>query len=99
MHKVIGEYLLRLELPFLTTISKVEVTSDLKWCKVWVTIMGPPAAQQETLKRISADLFDLQEELLHQLRMKIIPKVSFVLDHAEEYASHINELIRKTHEE
>ncbi len=99
MHKEVGDYLLRLELPTLVTISKVEVTPDLKWCKVWVTILGEEKTQVESMKRMKDDLPDMQKQLNHKLKMKFVPKISFVVDHGEEYASRINELLKKTHEE
>ena len=95
----VGNYLKRLELPALTTISKVEVTPDLKWCKIWVTILGEKPQQDQVMKILAGSLYDLQGELIETLEMKIVPRVKFVIDHGEEYASHINELLRKAHEE
>ncbi|MEJ0021700.1 MAG: ribosome-binding factor A [Candidatus Doudnabacteria bacterium] len=99
MHEKIGEYLKLLELPALTTISKVEVTPDLKWSKVWITVMGDGKKQTEVLKIIGENLRDLQKQLNRELTMKFVPKIKFVMDHGEEYAAKINELLRKTHEE
>src|SRR3990167_1744332 len=83
----IGNYILRLELPALTTISKVEVTPDLKWCKVGVTVMGEEKQQKAVLDRLSEDVRDLQDELNRKLTMKFVPKVKFVIDKGEEYAA------------
>ena len=99
IHKGAGEYLSLLELSGLTTISKVEVTPDLKWGKVWVTIMGSVAVQRQTLGEIVEQLPEFQHGLIRKLKMKIVPRVSFVLDHGEEYAAHINELLKKTHDD
>lgn len=99
LQQAIGNYLMRLELPSLTTISKVEVTPDLKWCKVWITVMGNTETQNQTLKTLNEELYDLQGELNRKFEMKFVPKVKFAIDHGEEYASHINELLRKTHEQ
>ena len=98
LHHEVGEYLLHFELPAITTISKVEVTPDLKWCKIWITILGETAIQQEALRLIKENLPQMQAAINDKMTMKFVPRISFVLDHAEEYASHINELLRKTHE-
>ncbi len=90
---------MRLELPALTTISKVEVTPDLKWSKVWITIMGNTQTQQKTLQILNENLFDMQGELIRKLKMKIVPRVKFVIDHGEEYAAKINDLLRKAKED
>jgi ribosome-binding factor A len=95
----VGDYILRLELPALTTISKVEITPDLKWGKIWITVMGDVKKQTEVLKILQENIFDLQGELNRAMAMKIVPRIKFVVDHGEEYAAKINELLRKTHED
>lgn len=99
LQQEIGEYLLQLELPALTTISKVEVTPDLKWCKIWITVMGDEKKQAEVLENLRSKLYDLQGELNRKLTMKFVPRVKFVIDHGEEYAAKINELLRKANED
>lgn len=95
----VGIYLNLLELPALTTISKVEVTPDLKWCKVWLTVMGGKQYQNKVLEELEDNLYDIQGEINRKLEMKIVPRVKFVIDHGEEYAAHINELLKKAHHE
>jgi ribosome-binding factor A len=82
----------------MTTISKVEVTADLKWGRVWITILGDEAEQKKVFKILKSNLAELQQGLIEKFDMKIVPRVKFIIDHAEEYAAHINELLRKTHE-
>ncbi|MBX4186766.1 MAG: ribosome-binding factor A [Candidatus Doudnabacteria bacterium] len=94
-----GAYLMKMELPALTTISKVEVTPDLKWGKIWITVMGDEKQQKAVLNCLHEELFELQGELNRTLEMKIVPRVKFVIDHGEEYASKINELLRKANED
>ncbi len=95
----VGEFLARMELPALTTISKVEVTPDLKWGKIWITVMGDKKKQEEVLETLKEKMFDLQGELNRAMSMKIVPRIKFVIDHGEEYAAKINELLRKAHED
>ena len=98
LQQEIGAYLQKLELPSLTTISKVEVTPDLKWGKVWITVMGDETKQETVLAILKAQLFDLQGELNRKFKMKFVPRVKFVIDHGQEYASHINDILRKANE-
>ena len=99
LQQKIGDYLLQLELPALTTISKVEVTPDLKWGKVWITIMGDETSQAKVLETLREKLYDLQGQLHRALTMKFVPKVKFMVDHGEEYAAKINDLLRKANED
>ncbi|MBX4191772.1 MAG: 30S ribosome-binding factor RbfA [Candidatus Doudnabacteria bacterium] len=99
LQQEIGDYILLLELPALTTISKVEVTPDLKWCKTWITIMGDQKNQDKVMDVLNENLRDLQKELNQNLTMRFVPKVKFVVDHGEEYAAKINELLRKANDD
>lgn len=99
LQQEVGAYIIKTELPALTTISKVEVTPDLKWGKIWITVMGDEKAQKEVMNILHEEMFDLQGEINRAMEMKIVPRVKFVIDHGEEYASKINELLRKAHED
>ena len=94
LQKEIGSFLSLLELPALTTISKVEVTPDLKWCRAWITVMGDETKQTEVLATLQENLFDLQGQLNRKLTMQFVPRVKFAIDHGAEYAAHINEVLK-----
>lgn len=89
-----------LELPFLTTITRVEVSEDLKYAKVWISVL--PAGEEnekQILATLKENIYDLQGGLNRKMETKITPRISFAVDHSGEYASHISDLIKKTHEE
>lgn len=94
-HREVGNFLQGLELPSLTTISKVEVTPDMKWCKVFVTIMGTDEEKNAVMKILMKNRIPMQEQITKDVVMKMVPRVRFVIDHGEEYAAHINELLRE----
>lgn len=99
VQKRLGELLERLEMPSLTTISKVEVSPDLKHAKVWITILEGESKEQEVLDFLQGELYSLQGELNREFTMRNVPRISFFVDHSEEYASHINDLLRKAKKE
>ena len=80
LQQEVGDYLKQLELPVLTTISRVEVTPDLKWCKIWVTIMGNKDQHEEVLAILRENKRELQDSLNHKLIMKFVPRIRFVID-------------------
>lgn len=98
LQEELGAQIIRLELPALTTISKVEVTPDLKWGKIWITILGNTNQQKEVMEVLGENLYDIQGELNRKFTMKFVPKIKFVIDHGEEYAAKINDLLRKANE-
>lgn len=81
----------------LTTVSRVEVSKDTKWVKVWLSIIG--GDDDEIFEIITKNLYDIQGELNRQLDLKLVPRLQFFLDTSPRYAQHIDELIKKIHEE
>jgi len=81
----------------LITISKVETSRDMKWAKIWVSILGGDDAK--ILDTINKNIYDIQGELNKHFATKIIPRLQFFLDTSPRYAQHISELINKVHEE
>lgn len=97
---LLGQQLTKLELPAMTTISKVEVTPDLKWAMVGITVLSKNKNdEKEILAHLSRNLFEMQGELIRNLKMKIVPRIRFVIDKQEEYAAHINTLLKKAKED
>ena len=100
VQKCLGSSLQKLELPFLTTVTQVSVAPDLKTAKVYLSIM--PAGKENVdavMSLIHKNYHDLQSDINEALPIKIRPKIFFEIDMTEEKASHIEELIRKIHDE
>jgi len=78
----------------LVTITSVQVTADLRWADVWVSIYRG--------KRLSviADLAKkkrfIQSGLGRQLRrMRRVPKIKFKIDDSGEYADRLERLLKR----
>ena len=81
----------------ITTIKKVQASRDLRWAKVWITIVN---GNDGTIRKTRKDnIHDIQGELYQQMEMKIIPRISFHLDTTARYAQHIDEIFKQIHEE
>lgn len=81
----------------LITVSRVETSGDSRWAKVWVSIVG--GDDDQILASINKNLYDIQGELNRHLGMKMTPRLQFFLDTTPRYAQHIDELIKKVHED
>ena len=79
----------------LTTISKIETSGDMRWAKIWISVLGGDG--KKTLAFIKKNVYGIQGELNHKFSTKIIPRLQFFLDTSAEYAQHINELIQSIH--
>ena len=79
------------------TVSKVETSRDMKWAKIWISIFG--GDDNKILNRINSHLYEIQHALNAKFATKIIPRISFHLDTSPRYVQHVDELIKKIHEE
>ncbi len=99
----------------LVTISRVDTSKDMKWAKVWISIFNARSTgsgQSDELKNnndtladkkiidfLAKNIYDIQGELNKHFATKIIPRISFHLDTSPRYVEHIDEVIKKIHEE
>lgn len=81
----------------LVTVSRVEVSKDTKWAKVWLSIIG--GDDDLIFDELKKNLYDIQGELNRQVDLKLVPRLQFYLDTSPRYAQHIDELIKKIHDE
>lgn len=96
----------------LVTITKVETSRDMKYAKIWISILNAPSAaakqvidakndvtlaDKKILDHLSKNIYDIQGEINKHFNTKIIPRLSFHLDTSPRYVEHIDELIREVH--
>lgn len=79
----------------LTSVVKVDTTADLKFCKVYVSVMGEEREQKETMEGLKSSAGHIRSELAHRTNLRNTPQLSFVLDHSIEYGVEISALIDK----
>jgi ribosome-binding factor A len=100
MQQELGQLMLNIELPAMTTISRVDVSADLKHAKVWITIFSESKEiEEKVLEILQKNLYDLQGELNRSFTMHHTPRIAFAVDNSQHYVSKINELLRKTKED
>ena len=74
------------------SIVRCEVTRDLRYCKVRVSIL-----EEERRKDMMAALKNaagfVRRELGHNMDLRYVPEIQFELDTNIEYAAHINKIL------
>ena len=74
------------------SITAVETTGDLKFCKVYVSVLGLQS-EKEFLKGLKSASGWLRRELGMRLKRRAIPELIFHLDKSIEHGAHINEIL------
>jgi ribosome-binding factor A len=81
------------------SITRVEMSGDLRYAKVFVSVMGDSEEQKETMKGLKNANGFLRHELASRLTLRFMPQLVFKLDHSIEEGSRILELINKVERE
>ena len=74
------------------SVTRVETTGDLRYSKVWLSVMGM-RDEKEFKKGLKSASGWLRRELGNSLKLRNTPEPVFELDHSIEYGAHINEII------
>jgi len=83
----------------MTTISAVDLSPDLKYARVHVSVVGDDAARQASLDALRHAAGYLRGQLAKELkRLRSIPELRFELDRGAEYSQRISELLENPDE-
>ncbi len=74
------------------SVTRVETTGDLRYSKVWLSVMGLQD-EKEFKKGLKSAGGWLRRELGSKLKLRYTPELVFELDHSIEYGAHINQVI------
>ncbi len=77
-----------------TTVTRVELSADLRHGRVLVTVLGDEQAQRTTLEGLTSAAGHLRHEIGHRLRLRRAPELVFVLDRGVDKFQRIEELLQ-----
>jgi ribosome-binding factor A len=75
------------------TVTRAEVSPDLHYAKVFVSVLGSPEEQQATLKVLASAAGFLRHELGARLSMRYIPALQFRTDASIAHSDRIARLL------
>ncbi len=88
-------------IPEMFTILKVDLSRDLKYAKVYISVMLEDENEKKAmLKALKGATGFIRRELGKKIIIRSMPELSFLLDDSIEYSVHINHLLEQiaTHE-
>lgn len=83
----------------MTTVIRVETTTDLKYCKVFVSVLGEEEEKQNVMKGLKNASGFMRHLLAERINLRFTPELQFKLDESTEYAIHMNQLIEQVAKE
>ena len=78
----------------LLSITRVETTGDLRYCKVYLSVLGE-GDEKNFMKGLKSASPWLRHELGDSLNLRYTPELVFELDKSIEHGAYINSLIEK----
>jgi ribosome-binding factor A len=75
------------------TVTGVNLSSDLRHAKIFVSIMGSDEQKKETLEALGHAAGWIRHELGQRIRMKYLPELFFLPDTSQEYGEKIDRLL------
>src|SRR3954467_13804351 len=77
------------------TVTAVETSPDLRYARVFVSVLGNDQERQESLAGLQRAHGVLQAEIAKVTHMKRTPELKFVYDKTVERGMRINELLKR----
>lgn len=74
------------------SVTRVETTGDLRYSKIWLSVMGMKD-EKEFKKGLKSASGWLRRELGSSMKLRYTPELVFEVDHSIEYGAHISEVI------
>ena len=77
----------------LVTITRVDTTGDLRFAKVYISVLDPNT-EKEVMRGLRSAAGYLRREIGHKLQLRYTPELQFVSDDSIAYGAHILEVLR-----
>ena len=82
----------------MVSVTDVEVTHDLSYARVFVSIMGKPEERASTLQALAHAAGFVRHELGSRLGLREVPEVRFVHDESLDRGARVEDLLKRLHD-
>ncbi len=82
-------------IPMMTSVVAVHVTNDLRYAKVYVSVMGDEEVQKKAIEGLKSAAGFVRREMGRRVDLRYTPEFIFELDHSIEHGAHIDALLKK----
>lgn len=81
------------------SVTRVDVTRDLSYAKLFISVFGTKEQEEESLNVLKNSAGFIRTELSHYVKLRHIPQIIIENDKNLEYGMHINSILKKMEEE
>ncbi len=83
-------------IPFMLTFTRAEVTKDLRYAKIFYSVLGEEKAAEESLEFLKRHKGIIRKMLGKRMRIRRIPELLFRYDSSTDHVLRINELLKES---
>lgn len=84
----------------MTTVTDVIVATDLKTCKVYISVLGDEETEKETMTGLKSAEGFIRRALAQSLNLRHTPVLTFLPDHSIAYGVRMTKMLEEvTHED
>lgn len=78
----------------LASVTDVEVSNDLSYAKVFISVLGTEKEKRETLEALESAAGFIRKEVASKIKVRHVPEFIFKEDTSLDYSQHISKLIK-----
>lgn len=75
------------------TVTRVELTPDLRYAKVFFSVLGKEEEYKKTKEALDSALGFIRRLIAQRIRLRLVPEISFKEDRSAEYSIRIQEAL------
>lgn len=83
----------------MTSLTNVEVTRDLRYAKIYISVMGNEDEKTDTIKGLESAKGFIRREIGNRIDLRYVPEPVFYLDDSIEHGIYMSKLIDKVNKE
>lgn len=80
------------------TITRVELTPDLRFAKAFFSVLGKPEDYAKTKQALDSSSGFIRRLVSQRIRLRFAPEISFREDHSSEYSAKIEKILNEIKE-
>lgn len=79
----------------MTSVIRVDTTQDLKYCKVYVSVLGDETEKEKVMKGLKNANGFIRHLIAERVNLRFTPELIFKLDESAEYAIRMEQLMQQ----
>lgn len=83
----------------LTSVVSVDTTPDLKYCKIFISVLGTPEEKENVMVGLKNASGFIRRMVAQRINLRSTPEFTFKLDESAEYAIHMNQIFDQINKE